>query len=374
MKINDSFKTIAERDHQQEYLYMITMNFLLFLSILEVTFLVMVVAVIQGLFIKKYRPYYMANTQPHLFLRKYIQRLIKQTRKFASGFEELAESGDKEAYKTRQNMTARLNWLVLERDFATTTDPDIRYWEDLNKRIKEMLTKWKEVEIIKEPPELEIIRLAIDGDDGSDGSGSGEASAEAKAEIKSLKKRIFAMSGYESMYKEMEMAYNTLDSTYNELKDTLKGLELEAGEAEKLREVLKQQEAQEESLNAMMDEMEASKARLSDELQQLEEAYGALEDEVVHTNVLSHSDNPDAQEIVQILNEQESLLAGLKDVVENLKIKPEEKDDLNEFTDNIERSNKEINHSMQMLELERERLSEEVQQLQEEASEIIEEN
>lgn len=345
---------------------MIKMNFLVFLSVLEVTFIVMVIAVIQAFLIKKYRPYYLANTRPELVLRKYIQRLINLTRKFGAGFEKAAADGDQSAYRTRQNMTARLNWLVLERDFASTVHPDIRYWEDINKRIKEMLSKWKEVEIIKEPPDLEIIRLGLDGGENSGSSSSTGTSPEAKAEIASLKKRIFAMSGYEQMYKEMDLAYQTLDDTYNDLKKSLKDLELEAGEAEKLRDMLKQQEAQEASLGAMMDEMEASKQRLNEELEQLEQAYGALEEEANFTNVLKHSENPDAQEIVEILNQQEQLLDSLKGAVDDLKIKPEEKQNLNEFTEKIEQSNKEINHSMQMLELERERLAEEVNQLQEE--------
>jgi len=350
---------------------MIKMNFLVFLSLMEITFIVLVIAVVQAFFIKKYRPYYLSNTRPELFLRKYIQRMIKQTRKFGAGFEKAADEGDTSAYKTRQQMTARLNWLVLERDFATTIHPDIRYWEDINHRIKEMLSKWKEVEIIKEPPDLKIIRLAMDADDDDGGSGGSSGtgiSEEAKAEITSLKKRVFAMSGYESMYNEMEMAYQTLDGTYNDLKNSLNDLQLEAGEADKLRDLLKQQEVQEESLGAMLDEMEASKERLSDELQQLEQAFGALEKEAMDSNPLQHSENPDAQEIVDILTQQEDLLNSLKNTVDMLKIKPKEKDKLNEFTEKIERSNKEINHSMQMLELERERLAEEVVQLQEEGA------
>ena len=339
-------------------------------------FILLVIAVIQFLYLKKYRPYYLANTRPEQFLRKYIQLLIKQTRKFGATFEKAAADGDKSAYKTRQNMTARLNWLVLERDFATTTDPDIRYWEDINKRIREMLTKWKEVEIIKEPPDLEIIKLAIDTEYEKNNAGQSTTavaeSQEAKAEIATLKKRLSSMSGFESMYSEMELAYQTLDNTYNEIKNSLKELELEASEADKLRDMLKQQELQEASLGAMMDEMEASKNRLTDELEQLEQAYGALEEQSTQTNVLNHSDNPDAKEIVNILNQQETLLNDLKGAVDDLKIAEEEKNELNEFTGKIEQSNKEINHSMQMLELERERLSEEVDQLQDQKTEIDE--
>lgn len=344
------------------------MNFLVFIGVLEITFILLFIIAIQFLFIKKYRPYYLANTKPDQFLRKYIQRLIKQTRKFATGYEKAAADGDKSAYKTRQNMTARLNWLVLERDFSTTTHPDIRYWEDLNKRIKNMLLKWKEIEIIKEPPDIKIIKLAID-DDGSDDSVKAEVSADAKAEIATLQKRIKAMSGYESMYGEMEMAYQTLDNTYNELKESLKNLELEASEADKLRDMLKQQEAQEASLSAMMDEMEASKGRLTDELQQLEQAYDALEGESTQTNILKHSDNPDAKEIVDMLNHQEQLLSNLKGTIDNLTVSNEKKEELNTHANKIENNNKEINHSMQMLELERERLAEEVDQLQEDEEE-----
>jgi len=355
---------------------MITMNFLLFLSVLELVFILFVIAIVLAFYVKKYRPYYMANTRPDAFLRKYLQRLIKQTRAFASGFEKAAADGDMSAYRTRQNMAARLNWLVLERDFATTIDPDIRYWEDINHRIKEMLLKWKEVEIIKEPPDIEIIKLAIDKDHG-DGIGStaqtgggatDAAMKEAKAEISELKKRLKTMAQYESMSKEMELAYQTLDDTYNELKSSLKDLELEAGEAEKLRDLLKQQEAQEASLGAMMDEMEASKERLTQELAQLEQAYDALEEEAIHNKPLNTSNNDDAKDILDILNQQEDLLNGLKDSVKNLRVNNQEKEPLINFTNKIEQSNKEVNHSMQMLELERERLSEEVEKLQEQSA------
>ena len=352
---------------------MMKMNFLLFLSVLEVMFILFVVVLIQAFFIKKYRPYYLANTRPDGFLRKYIQRLIKQTRAFATGFEQAAADGDMSAYRTRQRMTARLNWLVLERDFAVTTEPDIRYWEDINRRIKDMLTKWKEVEIIKEPPDIQVIKLAIDADHG-DGIKASGISSEAKSEISELKKRLKTMAGFEAMNKEMDLAYQTLDNTYNDLKTSLKDLELEAGEAEKLRNLLKQQEAQEESLGAMMDEMEASKIRLSEELEQLGQAYDALEEESLHSSPLKASDSPDANEIVQILNQQEALLSSLKGAVDDLKVSDPEKEELNNFTNKIEQSNKEVNHSMQMLELERERLSEEVEQLQEEGTTATEDD
>jgi len=365
---------------------MMQMNFLVFLSLMEITFILLVIVIVQALFIRKYRPYYLANTQPHHFLRKYIQRLIGQTREFAADFEKPAENGDLSAYRTRQNMTARLNWLILERDFATTTDPDIRYWEHINKRIREMLKKWKEIEIIKEPPDIEVIKLALDGAKGSgtnSSNASGGSSEEDKQKIADLKKKVLAMSGYESMYNEMDVAYQTLESTYEDLKSSLKDLELEAGEAEKLRDLLKQQEAQEASLDAMMSEMEATKERLSQELEQLEQAYGALEEEVTQTdalgsgdypNALSRSENPDAQEIVAILTEQEQLLSGLKDSIETLKISSGEKEEVNKFTGKIEQSNKDISHSMQMLELERERLVEEVNQLQNEDDSLISES
>jgi len=350
---------------------MIKMNFLLFLGLVELTFIFLVIAIIQNWLIKKYKPYYQANTRPEIFLRKYLQRLITQTRKFGSGFEKLAAEGDQSAYKTRQNMTARLNWLILERDFATTNNPDIRYWEDLNKRIKKMLKKWVEVEFIKEPPDLKDIKLAIDDDNesaGGDGTSTGSTgvSGEAENEINELKKRLYATSRYETMYKEMDVAYEMLDNSYNDLKKSLGNLELEANEADKLRELLQQQEAQEQSLEAMMDEMEASKQRLSEELEQLGQAYDALEVQGTQTAALDNSDNPDTQEIMQILNQQESLINNLKSAVEDLKLQPEEKEKLNKFTTKIEKSNKEVNHTMQMLELERERLSEEVESLQKE--------
>lgn len=345
---------------------MIHLNFYFFLAILELLVVLLIIAIIQGVFLKKYRPYFMANTRPEIFLRKYIQRLIKQTKKFAKPFSKAAQNGDDTAIRTQQQMTARLNWLILERDFAVTTQPDIRYWEDINKRIKDMLNYWKEIEVIKEPPELQIVKLAMESDDDEIDFENMDIDQAAKDKISSLSRRVSALSGYENMYKEMEMAYKTLEDSYNEMKNGLQNLELEAKEAEKLRGIIQQQEANEASLNAMMEEVERSKDRLNQELEQLEEAYEALEHEVSHTtNVLRTSDNPDAKEILNILNQQENILVELKNTLGKITMKPAQKDKVNKHANDISKTNKEINHCMQMLELERERLADELEQLQE---------
>jgi len=327
-------------------------------------FVLIIIVIVQGIFLKKYRPYYMANTRPELFLRKYIQYLIKHTQKFAKKFEKPANDGDEIAIKTRQNMTARLNWLVLERDFTTTTNPDIRYWEDINSRIQDMLAHWKEIEFIKEPPDIEVITLAIDGAPEDFDYEKTDIDQAVKDQITALKKKVFAMSGYESMYKELEMAYKTQEASYEELVRSMRDLKVEASEAEKLKQIIAEQEENEKNLTAMMSEIENSKERLNEELNQLEGALEALESDSSSPNILKTSKNPDAQEMLEILNQQEAILAEFRKTLKTLNMKPSQQQKVDDHTDKMEKSHKEINHSMQMLELERERLAEEVQQMQ----------
>lgn len=346
---------------------MMEISFFLFLGMCELMLVLAIVAGIQAFFLKKYRPYFMANTKPHLFLRKYIQYLIKHTKKFAKGFEKAAKDGDSTAIKTRQQMTARLNWLVLERDFATTTNPDIRYWEDINIRIKDMLAHWKEVEYIKEPPDIEIITLAIDGQPEDFDFDSADIDEEVKKQLAALKKKAGAVSKYESMYNEMELAYQTLEASYKDLRDSVSKLKLEAGEAEKLKAIIAEQEANEQSLNAMLTEIENSKERLNDELNQLEDAFGQLEStSAINNEVLKNSGNVDAQEVLAILEQQQNLFADFRKTLNTLNMKPSQKQKVDDQTDKMQKTHKEINYSMQMLELERERLEEEVRQLNEE--------
>ncbi|MDX1812942.1 MAG: hypothetical protein R3240_13385 [Gammaproteobacteria bacterium] len=345
---------------------MIHLNFYLFLAILEVMLILLIITVVQGIFIKKYRPYFMANTQPQLFLRKYIQRLIRITQHYAKSFNKAVQNEDEDAIEAQRQLTARLNWLILERDFASTVDPDARYWEDLSNRIKDMLAEWKEIKLIKEPPELRVVELALQDDIEEIDFENMNIDQAAKEQIKALKKRIFAMSGYQTMYQELELAYKTLDQSYNEIKKSISELELEAQEAEKLRKIVQNQEANEANLNAMLEEVEKSKERLNEELEQLEEAYVALEHEASPTtNILRHSENPDAQEILNILIQQENVLVELRKSLANISMKPGQKEKIDKHTDEVSRTNKEINHCMQMLELERERLADELKQYQE---------
>ena len=345
---------------------MLKLNFYLFVGVLEVIVILLIITIIQGFFIKKYRPYFMANTKPELFLRKYLQRLIRQTKHFAKQFSKPAAEGDNSAFKTQQHMTARLNWLVLERDFAITHEPDNKYWEDINNRIKRMLVEWKEIELIKEPPELQIVKLAIDSGDYELDLDNIDLDEAVRDEIKTLKQRISSLSSYEKMYNDMDLAYRTLDQSYNELKTGLNALELEAKEAKKLRRLVEQQEANEANLNAMLDEVEKSKNRLNEELEQLGEAYEALEHEAMEgLNTLKTSDNIEAKDILVALQKQEDILKSLKKTLNNISMKPSQKDKVDKHTDDISKSNKEINHCMQMLELERERLADELAQMQE---------
>ena len=343
-------------------------SFYLFLGMCEVMLILVIIIGVQAVFLKKYRPYFMANTRPEMFLRKYIQYLIKHTQKFAKGFNKSAKNGDETAIKTQQHMTARLNWLVLERDFATTTSPDIRYWEDINTRIKDMLAHWKEVEYIKEPPDVELIELAIEGKPEDFDFDNANLDEDVKKQIANLKKKASATSSYESMYKEMEMAYKTLEASYKELRDSVSDLKVDSGETEKLKTIIAAQEANEESLNAMMTEMEESKERLHAELAQLEDAFVELESTSLNSSILKNSDNIDAQEMLAILEQQQTLFSDFRKTLNSLNMKPSQQQKVDDHTDKMQKTHKEINHSMQMLELERERLEEEVRMLNDEGA------
>ena len=342
-------------------------SFYLFLAMCEVMLILVIIIGTQAVYLKKYRPYFLANTRPEMFLKKYIQYLIKHTRKFARGFNKSAKSGDETAIKTQQHMTARLNWLILERDFATTTRPDIRYWEDINSRIQDMLANWKEVEYIKEPPDVEIVELAIDGKPEDFDFENADLDENVQSQIAALKKKAGAVSSYESMYKEMEMAYQTLEASYKELRDSVSDLKVDANETEKLKSIIAAQEANEDSLNAMMEEMENSKERLHAELAQLEDAFVELESTSLNSSVLKNSENLDAQEMLTILEQQQTLFSDFRKTLNSLNMKPAQQQKVDDHTDKMQKTHKEINHSMQMLELERERLEEEVKMLNNEA-------
>lgn len=341
------------------------MNLYFFLGLLEITLIAIIVAVVQAVYLKKYRPYYMANTRPELFLRKYLQRLIAQTKRFAKQFHKGAKEGDNSSIKKTQRMTARLNWLVLERDFAITAHPDTAYWDDINVRIEDMLKNWKEVEYIKEPPDIEIINLALDDNPEDFDFENANLDVDVQEQIAQLKKKAKAASSYKKMYQEMEMAYKTQEDSYVELKKYVNELKLEAQEAENLRKIIAQQDANQQSINAMMAEIEQSKERLNQELHQLEEAYEALEGEVGNSDILRNSANPNANELLEVLHVQQKVLSDLKRTLKGLKMKPTQAQKVEDHTNKIERANREIGHNMQMLELERERLEQEVKMFQE---------
>ncbi len=349
---------------------MITLNFYLFLAISEIAIISVIISLILSRLIFKYRPYYTANTNPEIFLRKYIQYLIKVSRKYGNSLQNNASEGDPSANKYRQHMAARINWLVLERDFASTRTFNERYWEDINSRIKNMLSRWEEVDFIKEPPDLKTINLTIDesGLDDIDFEAS-DIDQLAKDQILALAKKVNSLKQYESMFKEMEMAYNTLEANYDELKVLIDSLKLNEDQVTILKGILKNKENNEKNLNQMLKEVENSKERLHEELGQLEEAYLTLEKQFANAknnadNESPHSISGDADEMLQILNHQEEVLNKLREALSSLNVNQEKREELDGHADTIEKNNKEINHCMQMIELERERLAEEVEHLQ----------
>ena len=117
---------------------MIELNIYLFFVLLEVLFALLVIIAVLIKRIRKYKPHYEANTSPQEYFKRYLSTAIKFTRGYAQQINTEAENGDKLAIKRQKYMVARLNWLVLERDFITTTKPIKSYWDDINFRIGKM--------------------------------------------------------------------------------------------------------------------------------------------------------------------------------------------------------------------------------------------
>ncbi|HFE39373.1 MAG TPA: hypothetical protein ENK06_13325 [Gammaproteobacteria bacterium] len=226
---------------------MMDINFYLFLAMCELILVLFITIIIQSFYLLKYRPYFIANTKPELTLKKYLQRLIYHTQKFSKGLEKSIKNGDAIAIQTCQQLNARLNWLVLERDNVTTVNFDIRYWENLNNHINKMLAHWKEAEYIQEPPDIAKIQLMINGHKENFDYENADVAQSIKDQISALKQKIETMSKYEILYKEANIEYKTLQQSYADLLDIVNEFNLETSDANKLKAIRAEHIAKQEN-------------------------------------------------------------------------------------------------------------------------------
>ncbi len=369
---------------------MIELNIYLFFFFLEVIFALLVVVAVLIKRIKKYKPYYEANTSPQEYFKKYFSAAIKFTRSYAQKINFEAENGDKLAIKRRKYMVARLNWLVLERDFIATSKPIPSYWDDINFRIKKMLTRWTEAEFISELPDGEIVTRALrnTSDEDSDdlALSSRKSTTDASPEesrlrerIQYLEKQVIQLSSYKTLFEGLQNTYDSLKQSYKKLKEAIQSLELSSDDAERLKQIINDHESAESVLDAKLKDMEDQQNRLNAELQQLEAAFETLENEQLETeekrareleDMATLQAEPAAVDLnvsIEVVDNLEIAIRELRGAVNAVELDTEVKLELDDQIQGLGVQTNEIKTCFKTLEMENNRMQQELTQLKSEA-------
>lgn len=363
---------------------MVELNLWVVLTVIEALIILVLLSVFLYLRMKKYKPYFLANTQPEDFIRKYLRKTIEQTRRHAKSLQSRADDGDRVAIKEQQNMVARLNWLILERDFVTATKPSTTFWGNISARIKKLLKRWTEVGFIDGPPDRQQISQATAGVEHEHGDGArhtainkvdgNDHERELKSRISYLEKQVQKLASYKQLFYGLQSTYDSVVKSYKEMKHQVFDMEFEVADKEKLKNLLEQQEASQHDMEDQMKQMQAQQERLNAELEQLEAAYNAQMEEHEHSLAASTTapaealvNAPSAQQITQnmeqiqdIIDNQGIVLRELKATMHTLNIDMETKIQLDERTSELEQNNSELATCIQMLDMERERLHQEL--------------
>ncbi|MDH5232086.1 MAG: hypothetical protein OEY38_18635 [Gammaproteobacteria bacterium] len=373
---------------------MIELDKYLLYSILETIALLLVWVIFLLSRVKKYKPYYLANKEPLDFLRKHIDFTLHVTREHARSLNHDADQGEAKAIIMRRHLVARLNWLVLERDFLTVEEPDEMYWHDMDHRIDRLLSNWEMVGFIEERPDDKNIKQTLsdtphlaknsESDFLPDLPEAVEKDSQATlAKIDYLERKLAEMAGFQDMYLGLKNTFDNLSNSYRQLKHDIADINLEAEQAKILRGILKQHEINERTLSQEMQEIEKGKDRLRDELGQLEGAYNKLEQEHIELqheleeisaedldedmgehNELVHRalDNDglseeDIMALKEVMEQQNLLISSFKSEINSLNVGKYVQKKLETFATEIFRKNAEIQTCMTMLDMERERLA-----------------
>lgn len=265
-----------------------------FYAILEVVILMALLVLYQWRLIRRYKPYYIANRKPTIFIRRYLEKALKYTRDYANSLKGKADEGKKWAIEHRQNLVARLNWLVLERDFLTDDKPDRPYWNDMNARITRLLKQWDLVGFTDGRPDADAVTRTLTDDDRAAIAAAGddllpdlprekvhhdhadlpaEIDPAVKARIKFLERQVHQLDAYQKMFFGLQETYNGLKTHYRKMKNELFGLKISAEHAEELKVIIQQHEMHEQEMEDKLHEVERNSDRLNEEIHQMEETY-----------------------------------------------------------------------------------------------------
>lgn len=372
----------------------IEINLAILLVVGEVVIMLLTLTVFFYLRARKYKPYYEANTDLPTYVKRYLGKTIELTRAYARKITDAASGGEINAMKRRQNMVARLNWLVLERDFVLNK-PDRGYWDDINFRITKLLKRWDEIQFIDNPPDEKMVVAALSENPAQviREHATRPVDTESEATIKALKERaqylekqVRKLSSYKSLYQGIENSYEALRRSYKKLKNTVTGLELKAEDKEKLEKVLSEHEAIEQSMDSKLKEMEDAQKRLTAELTQLEAAFNKLEEErrldlekmaagtlgTTTTDMgVTIKDQSGATDVIvpqQVFDNHDTMMREFRAAFHALNLDTDTKILLDEKMDDLEKANDEIKTCMGMIELERNRLKQEIEAIQSNAA------
>ncbi len=365
---------------------MIELNIYLFFVLLEVLFALLVIIAVLIKRIKKYKPHYEANTSPQEYFKKYLLTAIKFTRGYAQQINTEAENGEKLAIKRQKYMVARLNWLVLERDFITTTKPIKSYWDDINFRIGKMLTRWTEAGFINELPDGEIVTrsLRADGNDRLEGTGRDSREKESapsleenklRERIKYLEKQVIQLSSYKTLFEGLQKTYDGLRESYKNLKEAIQGLELSSEDAERLKQIINDHESAETVLDSKLKEMEEQQNRLNQELQQLEAAFVTLESEQQETEekrkqelekmsaLQAEQQKTDLNISIEVVDNLEVSIRELRGAINAVEMDTDAKLELDDQVQSLGIQTQEIKTCFKTLEMENERIQQQINEL-----------
>ncbi len=373
---------------------MIELNTYLFYGLLDILIVLIVVIAVLTKRLKKYKPYYEANTSPNDYFKKYLALAIKFTRDYAQKISSDAENGDKQAIKRQKHMVARLNWLVLERDFISTTKPISSYWNDINFRISKLLTHWTEANLITELPNEKILTHSLrnTSNEGLDNDGlnsplSGKIfqpdteNSKFRERIKYLEKQVLQISSYKTLFEGLQNTYDSLKESYKKIKEAVQELELDADNSKRLKHIIDEHESAESIMEDQVKTMKDKQAHLNTELLQLEAAFATLEKE--HFNAGKNSEQ-ELKEMTALKNEPREAdhdsLSSSKEAVESLEnsirelrgainlvdIETDIKLELDEKAQHLGVQTNEIITFYSVLELENQRMQQELDQFNDE--------
>ncbi|MDH5377689.1 MAG: hypothetical protein OEX00_05165 [Gammaproteobacteria bacterium] len=340
----------------------IELDIYLFYGLIEVIIIVALVAAFVFRKNREYKPYFLANVHPSVLVRRYIKKALENTRRHATSLEKDVNEGDRSAVVQRRNMVARMNWLVLERDFLSDKMEDEQYWQEMSNRISRLLDQWDLAGIVSSKPDVNVVKRTLGGGDGEGiNHALEEKIREQKARIKYLEKQVHQLDSYRGLYEGIEGTYGNMKKSYKKMKNQLFDLQIEADKADKMHSIIREHESTEETLEQHINTVEKSKERLNQELMQLEAAYmRQMEelDELKHgANQFDLANAPIGDDVVKaqdIMVEQSDVMHKLRTLIHGLKIDLDKKMEFEELTTELEQFNEQIITCMQILELQSE--------------------